>query len=252
MTGAPAPEPAITVEELEVVYQRGAEPAVSDISFTLAAGDALLFTGGRGSGKTSILRALLGLVVFQGSIAISGFTPGDPRILPHIGYAPQGRGFAETLSARQLGRTVATLRTGSGDAAAVETALDAAGFPEDRRNAHDLNVEELRRLALACALIATPRILVLDDPWEFPETVAAIERTRAAGGIVVAASYEPGGLPDLFGETRELTGVTDADDTEDDEADGEEGDVTDAADDDVAAPAEDADAVSATDEEERS
>ena len=44
-----------------------------------------------------------------------------------------------------------------------------------------------------------PDLLVLDDPWEFPETTDAIRRAMARGGAVLAASSDPGGLSGLLG-----------------------------------------------------
>ncbi len=226
---------SIVAEDLEVVYQRGAEPAVSGISFALDAGDGLLFTGGHGSGKTSVLRALLGLVVASGHIEVLGSHPGDLRNAPRIGYAPQGRAYRETLTPHEIVTTVVTLRFGRRDESVVSAALDGAGIPTERYKARDLGVEETNRLALACAIAGDPDVLVLDDPWEFPETVAAIDRTRARGGIVVGASHEPGGLPDLFGRVIELIGVdeeTDPDEDDPDETDtadaGEPGEASDA------------------------
>lgn len=197
----------IVVEDLEVVYQRGAEPAVSGVDVTLRAGQSLLVTGGHGSGKSSFLRAILGLVVATGHIEVLGSYAGDPRNAPRIGYAPQGRSFCETHSPRHLVTTIVVLRAGRRDDGAVHDALVRAGIPPDRHDARDLGVEEQRRLALACALVGTPDVLVLDDPWEFTETITAVERTLAAGGIVIAASHEPGGLPEFFGSELVLTGV---------------------------------------------
>ncbi len=208
----------IVARDLEVVYQRGAEPAVSGIDFTLGPGDALLLTGGHGSGKTSVLRAVLGLARATGDIEVLGSYPGDPQNAARIGYAPQGRLFSDGLTPRHLVTTVAVLRTGRRDAGAVHDALDQAGIPSDRHDARVLGVEELRRLSLACALVGSPDVLVLDDPWEFEETVTAIDRTRERGGIVIGASHEPGGLPEFFGSQIALVGLED-DDGETGEAD---------------------------------
>ncbi len=235
---------AVLVEDLEVVYQRGAEPAVSDLSFRLGPGDALLLTGGHGSGKSSVLRALLGLVVAGGRVEVLGAPPGDRRAAGRIGYAPQGRGFRETLTPMQMVSTVVTLRRGSRDDDAARSGLAAAGMPEDRWDAHDLDMEAHRRLAMACALAGDPDLLILDDPWEFMATEEAVLRTRERGGIVIATSHDPGGLPDLFGTTIELVGVDeDADDgrnTADADDDASHPGASDVADGDASSPTSDA------------
>jgi ABC-type Mn2+/Zn2+ transport system ATPase subunit len=68
-----------------------------------------------------------------------------------------------------------------------------------------LEIEDVRRTSLACALIGEPDLLVLDDPWEFPETYAAVRRAMARGAAVLAASSDPGGLPGLLGASIHLT-----------------------------------------------
>ena len=67
-----------------------------------------------------------------------------------------------------------------------------------------LEIEDARRLAPACALAGDPPLLVLDDPWEFPETRRQIELARERGAAVLAASGDPGGPPALLGRTLAL------------------------------------------------
>jgi ABC-type Mn2+/Zn2+ transport system ATPase subunit len=67
-----------------------------------------------------------------------------------------------------------------------------------------IEIEDARRTSLACALVGEPDLLVLDDPWEFPETVAAVRRAMDRGAAVLAASSDPGGLPALLGASIRL------------------------------------------------
>lgn len=198
------PSPAVSVRDLGIVYQRGGEPAVHDLSFTLAPGEGLLIAGGEGSGKTSVLRAILGLVPVSGEVAVLGRHPGARENARRVGYGPQGRAFTEGHSARQILRLVSSLRLGAPAPAVAEDALERAGLPDARRASRSLDVEECRRVALACAIAADPDVIVLDDPWEFAETVAAIHAARDRGATVLAATHDPGGLPDLLGRTLTL------------------------------------------------
>lgn len=194
--------PAVAARDLEVVYQRGGEAAVRDVTFTLAPGAGLLVTGAEGSGKTSLLRAVLGLVVAGGDVTVLGGEPGDEDITRRVGYGPQGRTFAEGHPPGALVRLVTRLR-GVGESAA-EGALERAGIPTGRRRSRTLDIEELRRVALACAVVGDPDLVVLDDPWEFPETVTEITRARERGAAVLVATHDPGGLPALLGRTLTL------------------------------------------------
>ena len=193
--------PALAVRELEVVYQRGGEPAARDVTFTLNPGHGLLLTGDHGCGKTSVLRAILGLAVATGEIAVFGEPPGTREVMSHVGYGPQGKTFIEWHTGREIVNLVATLRTGRPSAQVAEDALARAGIPAEQRAARRFDVEEVRRIALACAIAADPDLIVLDDPWEFPETMVEIERARARGASVLAATDEPGGFAALLGQT---------------------------------------------------
>lgn len=193
--------PALAVRELEVVYQRGGEPAARDVTFTLDRGQGLLLTGDHGSGKTSVLRAILGLAVATGEITVFGAVPGAPEVMARVGYGPQGKTFIERHTGREIVHLVATLRTGRPAAEVADDALDRAGISPRQRDARALDVEEVRRVAFACAIAANPELVVLDDPWEFPETIVEIERARARGAAVLVATDEPGGFVALLGST---------------------------------------------------
>ncbi len=189
MTDGP---PALAVRDLEVVYQRGGEPACRDVVLTLGTGDGLLLTGDHGAGKTSVLRAVLGLVIASGEILVFGQPPGTPGLARRIGYGPQGRTFPEHHSPSEVVGLITALRIGRPAPALADAALERCGLPSTRRDARTLDVEEVRRVALACAIAADPDLIVLDDPWEFSETHAEIERARARGAAVLVATDEPG------------------------------------------------------------
>jgi ABC-type protease/lipase transport system fused ATPase/permease subunit len=84
---------------------------------------------------------------------------------------------------------------------AVADALQVAGIDGTIAGRVSTDVELLRRTSLACAVVGDPQLVVLDDPWEFEETVTAVNSIRARGGAVVAASHDPGGFPALLGRT---------------------------------------------------
>lgn len=193
--------PALAVRELEVVYQRGGEPAARDVTLTLDAGAGLVLAGDHGAGKTSVLRAILGLTVAMGEIALFGEPPGTPAVTARVGYGPQGRTFLEGHTPRQIVRLVTTLRTGRPAPDVADDAIERAGLLSEQRDARTLDVEDVRRVALACAIAADPALIVLDDPWEFPETFTQIELARTRGAAVLVATGEPGGFAGLLGRT---------------------------------------------------
>lgn len=187
---------------IEVRYQRDGAAAVSGVTIDLAPSKGLLITGDRGSGKSSVLRAVMGLAGPGGDTTVLGAAPGDPATLRRIGWAPQSWPFAYGLTAREVVQMVA--RLGGHDDAAGRIAMQAAGMEQPDARVERLEIEDARRTSLACALIGTPDLLVLDDPWEFPETAIAIRSAMDRGAAVLAASSDPGGLAALLGASIHL------------------------------------------------
>jgi ABC-type multidrug transport system ATPase subunit len=195
----------LDARDVEIDYQRGGELAVRALTLRVAAGEGLLLTGARGSGKTTLLRAICGLTRFRGEIRLFGDSPpADPAVVRRIGYGPEGRTFTAGLTPQELVTAVATLRTGS--AAVAAEALTRAGVAGTARGAKSLDIEDARRVALACAITGDPDLLLLDDPFEFTETHDEIARARARGAAVIVATHDPGCFAPLLGRTVTLPG----------------------------------------------
>lgn len=201
---SPAPEGALLTDALTVRYQGTPEPAIRDVTLAVKAGEGLVVTGPEGCGKSTVVRALVGLApITGGSVEVLGGTPVDPAIRRRVGYCPEGRPFPRTMRPTEAVELVAALRCADG--AAARAALEEAGLsPGERRPVGALEIEDVRRLSLACALVGAPEVLVLDDPWEFPETVAALRAAMQRGAAVLVATPDPGGYPALLGATLTL------------------------------------------------
>ncbi len=194
----------ILVTDLAVRYQGTPEPAITGISLDVAPGHGLCVTGGEGSGKTTLLRALVGLVApVRGVVRTGGANPLDPAVRRAIGFGPERMPFPRGLRVIDAVRLVAAIRRTDEPPGA---ALERVGLPpNDRRLITSLELGDVRRTSLACATVGDPPILVLDDPWEYPETVAVIRTALAAGRAVVVATPDPGGFPDILGGRLDLT-----------------------------------------------
>jgi ABC-type multidrug transport system ATPase subunit len=145
--------------------------AVSDLSLDVREGDVYGFLGANGSGKTTTVRMLLGLVLAtSGEIEVLGrpMPRSGREVLPHVGSMIEGPAAYVHLS----GRANLTLfdamaprsrRTGRKDR--VEETLDRVGLGGvDERPVKNYSLGMRQRLGLAAALLRRPRLLVLDEP----------------------------------------------------------------------------------------
>jgi branched-chain amino acid transport system ATP-binding protein len=156
----------LEIDGLKAGY--GSTPVLFDVSLSVGAGEVVSLLGRNGMGKTTTLRALMGLVtatggtiVFEGKRLI-GRTP-ESIARAGIGLVPEGRQVFPTLTVRE--NLIATARPGPWTLARV-----CALFPilEARRaqSAATLSGGEQQMLAIGRALMTNPRLLVLDEATE--------------------------------------------------------------------------------------
>ena len=141
-----------------------------DIDLAVEEGHVAVVLGANGAGKTTTLRAISGLIHAQGDIVFDGrqILGRSPEAVARLGIAdvPQGRGTFTELTVEENLRVGAVNRS-DGD---VRSDLDRwySVFPRlaDRRNqeAGSMSGGEQQMLALARAMMARPRLLLLDEP----------------------------------------------------------------------------------------
>ncbi|MET9420628.1 ABC transporter ATP-binding protein [Streptomyces sp. NPDC006540] len=179
---------------------RGGRPAVDRLDLSVPAGSVFGFLGPNGSGKTTTIRMLMGLI---GPTAGSATVLGRPmprsagQVLPHVGALIEGPALYGFLSGRDN-----LLRYDSADPAAdprtrearVASALDRVGLTQaagKKAKAYSLGMKQ--RLGLAAALLRPRKLLVLDEPTngldpQGMREIRTLVRELAADGTTVFLS----------------------------------------------------------------
>src|SRR5215207_2850349 len=207
----PKPGMALTVESVAAVAPGQQKPLVQDASFALRAGSAVGVIGPSGSGKSSLVRLLVGVwTPARGKVRLDGaaLEQWDPEALGrHIGYLPQD----VELFAGTVAQNIARFEPAA-QAEAIIAAAQAAGVHELILHLPDgyetqigegglaLSAGQRQRIALARALYGEPFLVVLDEPNSNLDAegehalTQAIVGVRSRGGVVVVVAHRPSAL----------------------------------------------------------
>jgi urea transport system ATP-binding protein len=184
----------LSVERIEQYY--GGSHILRGVSFDAAPGQVTALLGRNGVGKTTLLRAIMGLVpVASGRIAFGGAdltrAPSHRRVRAGIGYVPQGREIFPRLTVQEnLLMGLASRPRGARVPERVLALFPALGTMLGRRGG-DLSGGQQQQLAIARALAMEPSLLILDEPTEGiqPSIIKDIERAirtlAEAGDIAI-------------------------------------------------------------------
>lgn len=205
----------LSVDELKVSYR--CRPVLNGVSFSIAAGEVVGLLGNSGSGKTSLMMAVLrllpGWALVSGRVMYEGqdlYSLTERRMRevrgksiaaifqePHASLNPVVRvcdQVAETIRAhRAMGRREATAEAGS--------ALRRAGLEDPsshRAYPHELSGGQAQRVLIAQALAHRPRLLIADEPTGALDTITQAEVMNVfrklaaeAGAAILLITHQP-------------------------------------------------------------
>ena len=159
----------LSVDDLNQYY--GGSHILRNVGFEARLGEVTVVLGRNGVGKTTLLKSLMGVVpVKTGRVVLDGIditraTPYE-RVERGIGYVPQGREIFGRLTVEEnLRMGLATKRGGTAIPAELFELFPVLGQMMQRRGG-DLSGGQQQQLAIARALAAGPRLLMLDEPTE--------------------------------------------------------------------------------------
>jgi ATP-binding cassette, subfamily C, type I secretion system permease/ATPase len=205
-TPLPAPRKSLAVEAISVAPPGQQRLVVQDVSLALKAGDGLGIIGVSASGKSSLVRALVGAwTTARGKVRLDGAALDQwatDALGRHIGYLPQD----VELLAGTVAQNISRFEANPGAAAIVEAA-EAAGVHELAlrlpqgydtpvgEGGASLSAGQRQRIALARALYGNPFLVVLDEPNSNLDAAGdhaltqAILSVRARGGIAIVVAH---------------------------------------------------------------
>ncbi|MDV7991323.1 ABC transporter ATP-binding protein [Rhodococcus sp. IEGM 1374] len=159
----------LKITDLTVRY--GPVTALDSVSMTVAAGAVTAVLGANGAGKTTLLRTISGLLKpVSGRIELAGSdivgVAPDRMSRKGLAHVPEGRGVIAELTVDENLRLGAMGRNRSHDAVTLDRIYDMFPPLTGRRtsSAHTLSGGERQMLVIGRALMATPSVLLLDEP----------------------------------------------------------------------------------------
>jgi ABC-2 type transport system ATP-binding protein len=183
---------AISVRDLSKKY--GERMAVSHINFDVPLGTVCGFVGPNGSGKTTTMRMLLGLISHTGGNGqvLDASIDEPEKYLSRVGAMIEGPAFYPALTGAENLRVLATL--GGFPQERVQTLLNQVGLGDRAKSKYKTySLGMKQRLGIAAALLPNPKLLMLDEPTngldpEGIQEVRALLRSLADNGTTVFVS----------------------------------------------------------------
>lgn len=191
-----------------VTKQYGKLKALENVSVNCNRGQSISLIGPNGSGKTTFIKCLLGMVVpDSGFITFNGQNIAhDWRYREHIGYMPQTGRYPENMSIAQLVSMMKDIRKGfhSGLDLELFEAFELEKIRDKRMNT--LSGGTRQKVSASLAFMFQPQVLILDEPTAGLDPVSAeilkkkIRKEKEKGKLILITSHILSDLDDIISE----------------------------------------------------
>lgn len=183
-------------------------PGIQEISLDLRRGEIIGLVGANGAGKSTLIRCLVGITKFD---SVTSYTQGSQESRPEI-LAKKLREFTGHMPEQvrwQGSKSVFDAITEIGMMQSISEkkvlgVLDLVGLGQRAKDSLDSLSQGMRqRLSLACALLSSPKILVLDEPFNGLDPVACaafkslVRKLREKGVCIIISSHQLDSLDDI-------------------------------------------------------
>jgi urea transport system ATP-binding protein len=188
----------LDVRDLDVRY--GDSRVIRGASFSVGRGESLVILGRNGMGKTTLLKALIGMLpVRSGSVKLEGREllglPDHRRVAAGLGFVPQGRMIFPQLTVEENILTGMEHVGGRDVPGWIHETFPVLGEMRLRKGGN-LSGGQQQQLAIARALVGNPKLLILDEPTEgiqpsiIKDIARALNRLKAERGFSLVVSEQ--------------------------------------------------------------
>lgn len=186
---------------------RGTE-VLKDISMNVPQGSVVGLAGPNGSGKTMLMRVVLGLVrPSSGVVLVNGRQLGkDLSFPPSVGFLLEGPSFLDSRTGRQNLELLRSVRNVASSEDCARALTDVGLDPDDKRPYRKYSLGMKQRLGIAGAIFEGPELLVLDEPTNALDSSGVqmfkllIHRERRKGTTVILSCHDASILRELSDE----------------------------------------------------
>lgn len=165
----------LILEHVTKLYGKGR--GIQDLSVRLSAGEIAAFIGPNGVGKTTLVKAVAGLLpISEGSIRLCGQSVGERSVRAGIGYMQSDISFYEKMTVYEVLEFICQVKFGGSFYEEIDPYLRNYHLYEQRNfRIHQLSLGMKRKLSIIMALIGEPGLILLDEPESGVDTYGIIQ-----------------------------------------------------------------------------